>query len=418
MSNILLISPIPTHPPTGGNHVRVFALVDALLRLGHELTFLHVPWCPGSSRQMRRHWKDAYLRTSYSWPRPLWGAIALSRATQVLGLSVLHRWTKSWWLKNRPLDLWYDHRVEGVVQRLLARHQFDAVIVVYVLWSKVLELFDSSTLKIIDTNDIFTDRYKLLLKSQQVNRFWPWGSVSLSRDEEGRGLDRADVVLAIQPDEALRLEGMTRSKVLTVSHLLGEMDSPTLPPPSRDLLFVGSAWAPNVEGIRWFAREVLPLVRQQVPETQLVVAGQVGAHVPSLPGCVKMGVVSDLASLYRRSAVAINPVPSGTGLAIKSIEAMKFGRPLVASPAGARGLEEAPPEALAVSHTPDQWCEALCRLLNETEWWIAANRAALEFAEHWNFRQLEQLQKLLADAGERRPVSKTRRSGATERRSV
>lgn len=396
MANILLVAPIPTHPPDGGNHARVLALAETLRQQGHTLTFVHSAWCPGSRRQMRRYWGDRYIRVRYHWPRSLWLPILLSRISQVLRLSVVHRWTRRWWLKNRPLDLWYDEHLDPVLKRVQAEQHFDAVLVVYTHWTRAFEQFGPETLKMLDTQDILTDRYRLWVTSRNVPRFWPWGSVSLTSEDESRGLARTDVILAIQSTEAEHYQRQSERRVVTVGHLLAEIDPPATSPASQDLLFVGSIWGPNVEGMRWFLEEVWPSVRQQVPAARLRIAGRVCGCLPATEGCLKLGVVRDLNALYRQVAVAINPVPSGTGLAIKSIEALGFGRPLVASSCGARGLEEAAPPALTVAETPQQWIEALVQLLQDREAWLRASHAATQFATSWNRRQFGQFQTVLS----------------------
>ena len=395
MANVLLVAPIPTHPPDGGNHARVLALADTLRQLGHTVTFVHSAWCPGSRRQMRRYWGDRYIRVRYFWPRSLWLPILLSRISQVLGLSVVHRWTRRWWLKNRPLDLWYDERLDAVLKRIQEREHFDAVLVVYTHWTRAFEQFGPKTLKLLDTQDILTDRYRLWLTSRSVPRFWPWGSVSITAEDEARGLARTDVILAIQSTEAEHYQRQSDRRVVTLGHLLAQIDSPAAAPESQDLLFVGSIWGPNVEGMLWFLEHVWPEVHRQVPAARLRLAGRVCRCLPNVEGCLKLGVVKDLNALYRQVAVAINPVPSGTGLAIKSIEALGLGRPLVASPCGARGLEEATRPALAVADTPEEWIETIVGLLQDRDAWLRASHAATAFATSWNQRQFGQFQSVL-----------------------
>jgi glycosyltransferase involved in cell wall biosynthesis len=394
MARVLVVSPIPTHPLSAGNHARVYSVLQALEELGHRVTLLHVPWCPGSRRQMQRCWGAAYIRTGYRWPRSLWLPVALSRATQALGLSCLHHWTRRHWLRNRPLDLWYDDRVARSIERLHAREQFDAVIVVTVIWSRALEQFGSGIRKIIDSQDVLTDRYRMILGSNRTPRFWPWGSVSLSESEERRGLSRADVVLAIQPEDARRFREMTDRSVVTVGHLLPPL-RPVAASEGADLLFVGSAWAPNVDGVQWFSRTVLPQLRRDVPSARLLVAGAVARHVPRVDGCRKLGVVRDLRRVYAGAAIVINPVREGTGLAVKSIEALAHGRVLVASPAGARGLESARGRGLVVADSPEAWRETLCALLQDRPQRELLEHEAVAFAHSWNATQIGQLQTLL-----------------------
>jgi hypothetical protein len=114
-----------------------------------------------------------------------------------------------------------------------------------------------------------------------------------------------------------------------------------------------------------------------------------------MEGCVKLGVVKDLAGAYRQAALVVNPVRSGTGLAIKSIEALGHGRPLTSSTQGARGLEGAVGHGLRIADTCEEWVTRLVPLLEHRDARAAESRRAYEFARHWNSEQIEPLQSLL-----------------------
>ena len=77
------------------------------------------------------------------------------------------------------------------------------------------------------------------------------------------------------------------------------------------------------------------LVRESVPDAELTVVGAVGASVPvAPPGVTVVGRVDDLAPLYRDSRVVINPAVAGTGVKIKTLEALSHLRRVVAWPTG------------------------------------------------------------------------------------
>jgi glycosyltransferase involved in cell wall biosynthesis len=111
------------------------------------------------------------------------------------------------------------------------------------------------------------------------------------------------------------------------------------PPAGGNILFVGSLrYMPNVDGLLWFIRCVLP----RIPGARLRIVG----HAPPLSlraharkGRVEfMGYVEDLAPAYRDAALAIAPMRSGGGTRLKILEAGAHGVPVVASPQAAAGL--------------------------------------------------------------------------------
>jgi glycosyltransferase involved in cell wall biosynthesis len=110
-----------------------------------------------------------------------------------------------------------------------------------------------------------------------------------------------------------------------------------------DAGFIASDAPFNLEALLFFTRAILPLIRQRRPDFRLLVTG--GVTVP----CAKLGApaegvilerfVDDVATFYERIGVAVVPLLSGTGVSLKTLEALRFGRPVVATRAGARGLD-------------------------------------------------------------------------------
>lgn len=113
----------------------------------------------------------------------------------------------------------------------------------------------------------------------------------------------------------------------------------------RTLLFVGAlGYAPNVDGILWFAKHVWPAVRRRAHPTPrlLIVGGDVPAAVRALRGRAGIevfGPVDDLAPLYAMATLAIAPLGTGGGTRIKLIEAAARRVPFVATTIAASGLD-------------------------------------------------------------------------------
>ena len=110
------------------------------------------------------------------------------------------------------------------------------------------------------------------------------------------------------------------------------------------LLFVaGFGHPPNRDGALWLMRDVLPILRRRGIEFELNV---VGANVPGelrsllAPDIRMLGSVSDdeLDRLYQTSDLALVPLRYGAGVKGKVVEALRWGLPLVTTPAGVQGV--------------------------------------------------------------------------------
>jgi len=138
--------------------------------------------------------------------------------------------------------------------------------------------------------------------------------------------------------------------VETVDILEAPSCEEVLDPGRPTLGFIASDNGHNIEGLRLFVEHHWERVRDQVPDSQLILAGSVcdAPGVCDIPGAVTMGRVDELLNFYSSIAAVINPCPSGSGLKIKSVEALAFGKPLVTTEEGAVGLESFAAPALFI----------------------------------------------------------------------
>lgn len=119
---------------------------------------------------------------------------------------------------------------------------------------------------------------------------------------------------------------------------------PVEPSAEDVLLFVGDfTYAPNREGLRFLAQEVLPIVWQDRPGVRLLVAGRGVSDPPADDRIDVLGFVDDLRTAYDRAAAAVVPLLHGGGSPLKFVEALAYGLPVIASQHAAGLLEDATP---------------------------------------------------------------------------
>ena len=109
----------------------------------------------------------------------------------------------------------------------------------------------------------------------------------------------------------------------------------------------------NMKGLQDFLQFAWPTVRRQMPQAELVVAGAAGEALDPVPEGVRvLGRVEDVGPLYAGAQLVINPAVAGTGLKIKTVEALRHLRPVVCWPAGTDGVPQA---ARAFCHVATDW---------------------------------------------------------------
>ena len=63
----------------------------------------------------------------------------------------------------------------------------------------------------------------------------------------------------------------------------------------------------------------------------------------------------------------VNPIEFGSGLKIKNVEALAYGKPLITTPHGANGFIDAPHSSVLVADSPEQWQAVIDRLSDPEE---------------------------------------------------
>ena len=132
------------------------------------------------------------------------------------------------------------------------------------------------------------------------------------------------------------------------------------------LLFTGSQHQPNVEAADYLIR-----LADELPECDLIVAGGVCSalsdRVPP-PNLTFFGYFDprQKLQLLANADLYVNPVMLGSGTSIKALEALGAALPMVATPAGARGLDLRD-GAHAVIVGRENMAPTICRLLADPE---------------------------------------------------
>ena len=143
------------------------------------------------------------------------------------------------------------------------------------------------------------------------------------------------------------------------------------PRKNPDFLFVANyRHPPNVLAAIFLAKKVMPLIRARISGATLSLVGpHAPAEVAELAGngVRVLGFVDDLAESYEKATAVIAPIFTGTGMRIKSVEALSHGRPLVGTALAMRGFESVTGEAFLVAETPEEFAEAACRIAGDED---------------------------------------------------
>jgi sugar transferase (PEP-CTERM/EpsH1 system associated) len=150
-------------------------------------------------------------------------------------------------------------------------------------------------------------------------------------------------------------------------------------------------YLPNVEGVDWFARDVLPQVRAARPDALFAIVGSRPSprvrRLAALPGVTVTGFVDDVRVWLGRASVCVAPLRIARGIQNKVLEAMAMARPVVATRHAFEGIDAIPGRDLLLADDARAFADAVLALLNDprsaAEMGNAA-RACMERGYRWD----------------------------------
>jgi glycosyltransferase involved in cell wall biosynthesis len=144
-------------------------------------------------------------------------------------------------------------------------------------------------------------------------------------------------------------------------------------PPRDGLVFVGSMdWLPNIDGMRWFCQEILPLIRVRRPDCRVSIVGRSPTReilrlAQDDPLIEITGTVPDVRPWLWKAALSIVPLRIGGGTRMKIYEAMAARTPVVSTTIGAEGLDVIAPRDICIADDASAFAERCLELLAARE---------------------------------------------------
>jgi hypothetical protein len=132
------------------------------------------------------------------------------------------------------------------------------------------------------------------------------------------------------------------------------------------ILFCGSFFDPNINGILWFIEKVLPQIK-----FKLVVIGYQMERIKNLQLYQRLmqkmdsnlisilGTVSDTSAYYKNASLVINPVYQGAGMNTKSVEALAHGKTLITTDFAVRGFPNPKPKSIFICNSEDEFIKII-----------------------------------------------------------
>lgn len=373
MKKVLVISTNPTPPIHAGNQKCIIEYCNLLNEIGCEVYFLYVEGRLKAPEEMCNYWGEKLFVYKKQLLKD-----AFKRAFVVVRGKLLGY--------NHVDDL-YPIGLTQYVKKLQCKMEFDAIIINYINLSRLFKSqFECK--KILFTHDSMTFKKAHL----GVRSFW----FDLTPNQEAKGLQRCDIILSIQENESVFFRYLyPGGNVKTVYSCFKTTLQPITG--NKNILFLSGKSNLNINGINYFIKDVFPLVLQREPEAKLIIGGGICDRLLEMDekSIIKIGRVDSAEQFYALGDIAINPVYQGTGLKIKTFEALSYGKVTIVHPHSAEGIYDKSNAPIIQCKTPSEYAMHIIEMLSDIEKRKEFSNKSIEYIHSLNLYITQQYKEVI-----------------------
>lgn len=180
-------------------------------------------------------------------------------------------------------------------------------------------------------------------------------------ENEKLACSMADVRIALNSRDAKELNKISNNKVdyiipITLADKCKENhpDKQIMTNIKPLVVFIGSNFPPNANGVLWFVEKVFPYV-----DINLVIVGKDMDLLKEKNSVLqKIDVrsnVPDLSEYFENADVIISPIFSGSGMKVKTCESLMYGKNILGSTEAFEGYDVDPMRVGCVANTPEEY---------------------------------------------------------------
>jgi sugar transferase (PEP-CTERM/EpsH1 system associated) len=279
-----------------------------------------------------------------------------------------------------PLTIpyFFSATLQTEVRKALVTRHYDRIFVYCSAMAQYVEIPEARGIPlVVDLVDVDSDKWR------QYSSYAPFPYSSIYKREakrlreyERRVCERASSVVVTTEREAQLVREMCPAA--RVHSIPNGVDQDYFNPAPGDsagsptVSFTGDmSYFPNQQAVIFFAREVLPVIRQSIPETRFLIVGRQPSRkvlsLQSIAGVEVTGLVPDVRPYLAQSRVSVAPFLIAAGIQNKVLEAMSYCLPVVATCRIAQSLPPQVAEMVEFGDTALELASKVIHLLNDPE---------------------------------------------------
>ncbi|MDA9840309.1 TIGR03087 family PEP-CTERM/XrtA system glycosyltransferase [Rubripirellula sp.] len=251
--------------------------------------------------------------------------------------------------------------------------------------------------KIVDLVDVDSEKWKQMSAENRFPMSWVYGREAKTVRSLERKIGRESKLATLVSDAEAQLYRTSVSPTCQVLGVSNGVDTEYFSPipdgtekqtqtqDTIELVFTGVLdYSPNVEGMVWFCKRIMPELRKQRDFRLKVVGRRPCSRVIELDeidGVQVVGEVPDVRPYLHDADIAISPLKLARGIQNKVLEAMACGLPAVVTPQSAEGIDAESGKELWIADDSNEWIESLLNLADSPNVRIETGSAARELVE-------------------------------------
>ncbi len=245
----------------------------------------------------------------------------------------------------------------------------------------VLDVKGSERVCLVDLADVDSEKWRSYAQAGKLPmRAVHAREARLVARLEDRIAHECDWSTFVSPEEAAHFAGMFPDCAARIRAVVSGVDSvyfdpaPTYPCPYDQApptyVFTGTMdYKPNEDAVAWFAREIMPLIRQTEPAAQFYIVGSSPSPdvqaLAGLAGVFVTGRVPDVRPYLAHATAGVAPMRIARGIQNKVLEAMAMARPVVVTRDALEGIAAVPEREVLLAEGAEAFAAACLRARGE-----------------------------------------------------
>ena len=350
-------------PPDLGGRIRSYHILRELAGR-HRVTLF--TFYAAQPNDPHAELSQVFERVLY-WPLPIATHRGLGELAS-FARHVIRRWPHSVVKYCRP-------HVARAMRQLLAEDVYDVLVCDFAMAAGVIP-WDTPTPKVLFSHNVEAQIWQ---RHYQVSRnpLWKlvsWGEYQKMMRFERLCLERSHHVLTVSEADRTFFSQFVDPRKISV--IPTGVDTEYFRPVAglerpASLVFTGAMdWMPNEDAMLYFVRTILPMIRREVPDVELTIAGRqpTSKLLAAVGGDRRIhvtGRVEDIRPHVHQGAVYVVPLRIGGGTRLKIFEAMAMGKAIVSTMIGAEGLPVRDSTHLLLADRPEDFAHKVVSLLRQ-----------------------------------------------------